>query len=239
MMKRISCCLMVCLMLLCNAVSVFAEEQPILTITAEEAAQMAEEYVALNCTEDQIGGIVDFLEAVNTLDELTAGSSLVVQATVLKGSKNYKTPQTVGKVVTPIQINKIYKSDDKLSSLKVGDIILISEPYCFIDNNDGTFTKSMDEGYDVSEVGKEYVFFLKYNEKGYKNVPQDKNVYFMVHRLTLGRYPVVDVNSRSVLNVRSMTKEDFDISPVLNYREDGYTMTTYKNIFQEIVRTLK
>lgn len=124
---------------------------------------------------------------------------------------------TYGYITSTLEITASYKGD-----LSVGDKITLGEEY-YIDKFEGEDFVFNDSNYYPSDVGKEYLFFLK----GYPaNHPVFPGIYYPVG-YELGRYPVPPAQTRASIDVDTYTNEQLNLGPL---DSEGY-----RYFFEEVL----
>ena len=171
---------------------------------------------------------VDYLYAIEKLEDLENLAELLVRATITADSKNIIAKRAPGYpdfgfTRTNVEVIEVFKGD-----AAAGDIIGVLEPY-YIGNsnhigatNGGKDYFSTYDGYLPSIVGQEYIFFIILNDR-----PSIRSGYYDLVNLPLGRYPVLDHNKEARDIAISSKNSDFCLT-------DDTNTTVYRNIFAEV-----
>ncbi len=152
---------------------------------------------------------------VKDLEDLEQKSSIIVKAKVLPNKENILCEDIhYGYTKTQLEITEVY-NDDK----EVGNIITLIEDY-YIDQN----TMFRHDLYNPSQPGKEYLFFLAYdNREG-----SARQGTYYIPQCMMGRFPVIEDDDRAVLRVEELDNSYFDLA-------DG-SIDHYKDIFKEVLK---
>lgn len=163
---------------------------------------------------------VDYDYIIKDIKELENLSEVIVRAEVLPNSENIMFDSSYGMTKTNIKIKEVYKGN-----VKKNDIIPIREQY-FKRIFKGKTYIIFDDEYEESEVGREYIFFLR----KVQNTDINNNVIeiYEMFETTMGRYPVVNNKLRSNIDVDNMDNSEFNL-------QEGANIDTYKDVFKEVI----
>lgn len=164
--------------------------------------------------------IDDYEYEIKDINELEKLSEVIVKAEVLPNSENIMFDSSYGITKTNIEIKEVYKGD-----VKKNDIIPIKEQYFKRVFKNKTYI-IFDGNYEESEVGREYIFFLR----KVQNTDINNNVIeiYEMFETNMGRYPVVNNKLRSNIDVDNMDNSEFNL-------QEGANIDTYKDVFKEVI----
>jgi len=167
---------------------------------------------------------IDADTAVNVkeLNELENNSQLIVKG-VLHDDGKVKFAEEGGTVLFGITVSSLEITETYKGNLSKGDIVKLGEAY-YTTTEDGADKLYCFGNYRPSEIGKEYLFFLK-------NPPSPDGWWAGIYEPVVGekgRYPFIQADQKSALSSESFTNEE------LNLGDDD--SSEYKDLFNQVIK---